>query len=238
MRILIADDEPVAREILRDLLDEMHGIELAGEAASGTEAIEMSGRLRPDVVLLDFEMPGLDGFGVVRALRSERLPLVIFVTAYDQHALAAFDAGAVDYLLKPVRRERLEAALTKARTQLAGMSNAPAAPSAPRKIAGVSGGEIHLLAPEDVIALLAEGELVHIVTASRRYLGQHTLKQFEATLEIPRFRRVRRNAIVNTDHIRKVATLTSKRWLLKMSNGMDVIVSKRLASAIRHDLKW
>jgi DNA-binding LytR/AlgR family response regulator len=241
MRILIADDEPIAREILRDLLAEMSGVELAGEAASGPETIAQIDRLRPDVILLDLEMPGLDGFGVVRALRGESLPLIIFVTAYDQHALAAFEAGAVDYLLKPVRRERLEAALAKARAQLAGMAGAaPAAgrPETLRKIAGVSRGEIHLLDPADVIALIAEGELVHIVTSPGRYLAQHALKYFEATLESPRFRRVRRGAIVNTDHIRKVSALSSKRWLLKMSNGMDVIVSKRLASTIRRDLKW
>lgn len=111
-------------------------------------------------------------------------------------------------------------------------------PAAPRKIAGVAGGEIHLLDPGDVIAFLAEGELVHVVTASRRYLAQHGLKSLEATLESPRFRRVRRGAIVNTDHIRKVSALSSKRWLLKMSNGLDVVVSKRLAGAIRRDLRW
>jgi two-component system LytT family response regulator len=241
MRILIADDEPIAREILRDLLAELSGVELIGEAASGPEAVEKIDRLRPDVLLLDLEMPGLDGFGVVRALRGERLPLIVFVTAYHQHALAAFEAGAVDYLLKPVRRERLEAALAKAGAQLAGMAaTAPRAarPEAPRKIAGASGGEIHLLDPGEVIAFLSEGELVHVVTASRRYLAQHTLKHLEATLESPRFRRVRRGAIVNTDHIRKVSPLSSKRWLLKMSGGMDVIVSKRLAGAIRQDLKW
>lgn len=241
MKILIADDEPIAREILRDLLAELSDVELIGEAASGPEAVERAGSLHPDLVLLDLEMPGLDGFGVVRALRGERLPLIIFVTAYHQHALAAFDAGAVDYLLKPVRRERLEAALSKARDQLAGMHAARpriARGEAPRKIAGESGGEIHLLDPGDVIALLAQGELVYAVTASRKYLARHTLKYFDASLESPRFRRVRRGAIVNTDHIRKVSALSSKRWLLKMSNGMDVIVSKRLASVIRQDLKW
>jgi two-component system, LytTR family, response regulator len=241
MRILIADDEPIAREILRDLLAEIGGVELAGEAASGVEAVDQIDRLRPDLVLLDLEMPGLDGFGVARLLRGERLPLIIFVTAYHQHALAAFEADAIDYLLKPVRRERMQAALAKAQAQLAGLAAAApptVRPEVPRRIAGVSGGEIHLLDPGDVIALLSEGELVHLVTASRRYLAQRTLKYFETTLEAPRFRRVRRGAMVNTDHIRRVSPLSSKRWLLKMSNGMDVIVSKRLASAIRQDLRW
>jgi len=145
----------------------------------------------------------------------------------------------VDYLLKPVRRERLEAALAKARVQLAAMAPpAVSAPPAPRRIAGLSGGEIHLLDPGEIIAFMAEGELVHIVTAARRYLARHTLKQLEAALDRPRFRRVRRSVIVNTDHIQTVSPLSSRRWLLKMSNGLQVTVSKRLASAIRRELKW
>jgi CheY-like chemotaxis protein len=107
MRILIVDDEPIARQVLRELLEDIPGVTLAGEAASGPEAVDLVFRLRPDLLLLDLQMPGLDGIGVARALSAQdasRLPLIVYVTAYEQHALQAFDLGAVDYLLKPVRR--------------------------------------------------------------------------------------------------------------------------------------
>ncbi len=110
MRVLIADDEPVARQILREHLDAMASVEVVGEATNGTEAAQRILDLDPDVVLLDQQMPEMDGLSVVRHLRT-RMPLVIFVTAFEQHALDAFDVGAVDYLLKPVRRERLEQAI-------------------------------------------------------------------------------------------------------------------------------
>jgi DNA-binding LytR/AlgR family response regulator len=115
LQVLIADDEPIARQVLRELLEECPGAALAGEAASGTDAVKQIERLKPDVVLLDLHMPGLDGFAVARSLRGARLPLIIYVTAYEKYALQAFETGAIDYLLKPVRRERLAAALEKAR---------------------------------------------------------------------------------------------------------------------------
>ena len=114
MRVLIADDEPIAREILREHVDAIAGLEFAGEASTGAEAISRIFDLRPDVVLLDLQMPELDGLAVVRSLSGDRTPLIIFVTAYENHALAAFEVGAIDYLLKPVRRERLEKAIEKA----------------------------------------------------------------------------------------------------------------------------
>lgn len=234
MRVLIADDEPIAREILREHVDSIAGLELAGYASTGSEAISRILDLRPDVVLLDFEMPELDGLAVVRSLSGERSPLIIFVTAYENHALAAFEVGAIDYLLKPVRRERLEKAIEKARRQLK-----PAVQSeTPRKIVGRRGSDMYLLDPSAIVAFQAEGELVHIVTTSQRYLSDHSLKSLEEKLEPKRFRRIHRATIINTDHIRKISPLSSKRWLLTMSNNFEAVVSKRLASAIREDTRW
>jgi DNA-binding LytR/AlgR family response regulator len=237
LRVLIADDEPIAREILREHVDAIAGLELAGEASTGAEAISRIFDLRPDVVLLDLQMPELDGLAVVRALSGERTPLIIFVTAYENHALAAFEVGAVDYLLKPVRRERLEKAIEKARRQL---KPAPSAtPSeTPRKIVGRRGSDMYLLDPAEIVAFQAEGELVHIVTTAHRYLSDHSLKLLTEKLEPTRFRRIHRSTIINTDHIRKISPLSSKRWLLKMSNNFEAVVSKRLASAIREDTRW
>ncbi len=235
MRILIADDEPLARQVLAELLEEIHGVTLAGEAASGHEAVEKALALRPDLILLDLHMPGLDGLAVARALRGSPLPLVIYVTAFDQHALAAFDSGAIDYLLKPVRKERLQAALEKARRHLAGL--APPKED-PRRIVGRTGTDLHLLDPAEVIAFKAEGDTVLILTQQGRYYSDHSLRQLEERLPQSRFRRVHRAIIINTDHIRKISPLTSRRFLLQMSGGLEAVVSKRMAGAIREATKW
>jgi DNA-binding LytR/AlgR family response regulator len=231
MNILIADDEPIARQVLREMLEEIPSTTLVGEACSGTEAFDLARRLRPDVILLDLQMPGIDGFRVAGRLEAAgHSPIIIFVTAFEQHALQAFNAGAVDYLLKPVRKERLDAALAKVRACLP--------PTEPRKIVGRLGGDLHLLDPSEVIAFQSEGDLVFIITATGRYYANHTLKTLQERLPAGRFRRVHRSTIINTDRIRKISPLSSKRWLLKMSNGMEIVVSKRLSAVIREETRW
>jgi two-component system, LytTR family, response regulator len=234
MKILIADDEPVARQVLREHVEAIPQLEIAGEASTGKETLQRILDLDPDVVLLDQQMPELDGLAVVRSLRGAHTPLIIFVTAHEQHALGAFEVGAVDYLLKPVRRERLEKALEKARRQL---KSIPAA-HGPKKIVGRRGTDLYLLDPAEIVAFQADGELVHIITTGQRYLSDHSLKALEERLERPRFRRVHRGTLINTDHLRKISPLSSRRWLLKMSNGFEAVVSKRLASAIREQARW
>ncbi|MBL8219632.1 MAG: response regulator transcription factor [Bryobacterales bacterium] len=238
MRVLIADDEPVARLVLRELLEEIAGVTVVGEAASGAEAVSLAAQTRPDVLLLDLQMPGMSGFEAASHFPSSAPPAVVFVTAFHQHALQAFDAGAVDYVLKPVRRERLEAALGKAKARLAGMTPAqqPAQQNELRKIVGKLGSDLHLLDPAEVVAFQAEGDVVHILTANRRYYASHSLKTLEEKLPAGRFRRVHRSTIVNADQIRKISPLSSKRWLLRMSNGMDIVVSKRMGAVIRDAL--
>lgn len=238
MRVLIADDEPIARQVLREELAGFPEVEVAGEASDGAEAVECVARFHPDVVFLDLQMPELDGFAVARSLRPQALPLVIYVTAYEKHALEAFDTGAVDYLLKPVRRERLAAALQKASAQLAGFKPVAApAGGPPRKITGRLGNDLHLFDPSEVIAFEADHELVYVVTASRRYYSSHSLRELEERLGAP-FRRVHRKTIINTDHIRRISPLSSKRWLLVMSNGMEVVVSKRMTGVVREETRW
>lgn len=227
MRVLIADDEPLARQVLRDHLEGMRAVEIAGEASTGAQAVQQILELEPDVVLLDQQMPEMDGLSVARNLRG-RAPLVIFVTAFQQHALDAFDVGAVDYLLKPVRRERLEQALEKARKLVK-----PAAKAALKKISGRRGSDIYLLDPLEIVAFQAEGEIVHILTAGQKYLAEATLKDLEKEPALTSFRRIHRGTLINADHIRKISPLSSRRWLLTMSNGFEAIVSKRLAASIR-----
>jgi DNA-binding LytR/AlgR family response regulator len=248
MRVLIADDEPIARQVLREHIESIPGLEVAGEASTGPETLQRILDLQPDLVLLDLQMPELDGLATARFLRGSRTPAVIFVTAYERHALEAFEVGAVDYVLKPVRRERLEQAVEKVRRQAPAQMGPSAGPPASaagtlRKVVGRRGTDLYLLDPSQIVAFQAEGELVHIVTASetkpgQRYLSDHCLKALEEKLEQPRFRRVHRGTIINTDHIRKISPLSSKRWLLKMSNGFEAVVSKRLAGSIREQGRW
>jgi two-component system response regulator AlgR len=245
MKILIVDDEPVARSVLAELLEEIPGVALAGQAANSAAALDLIARLGPDLLLLDIHMPGVDGLTLARSLRGDRAPLVVYVTAYEKHALAAFDSGAVDYLLKPVRKERLATAIDKARALLAGRQ--PAAPMPPpvepdRRLAGRVRGreskEIHLIDPRDVIAFRAAAGEVTILTATGQFLSDHSLKALEARFPPPRFRRIHRAVIVNTDHLRSLSPLSSKRWLLRLSNGMEATVSKRMAGAIRDATRW
>jgi len=235
VRVLIADDEPVARDILREHVESTPGLKLVGEATTGAEAAARILELAPDLVLLDLEMPERNGLAVVRSLRGAPGPLIVFVTAHDRHALEAFEVGAVDYLLKPIRRERFEKAIEKARKQF---HRTPAPEATLRKIVAKRGADMYLLDASEIIAFRAEGELVHVITASQQYLSNHALKALEAQLDRPRFQRIHRSTIINTDHIRKISALTSKRWLLRMSNGMEAIVSKRMAGVIREQGRW
>lgn len=242
---MLVDDEPIARRLLEEELLEMPGIAIAGQAGNGKQAIEMINALRPDLVLLDIQMPGCDGFEVVRRL-SPLPSAIVFVTAYDQHAIRAFEVGAADYLLKPVRQERLRAAIEKVR--LARRTPVAAAetlaktleasgPPGRRKVVGRKGDEYFLLDLEEVLAFRAEGEIVWIVTKQRRYLASHTLQELAARLEGTPFRRIHRSALINVDHVRKMSTLSSQRWLVTLTNEMELIVSKRQAHTIREVLQ-
>jgi len=239
MRTLIVDDEPIARQVLRDELHSVEDVEVVGEAANGDDALLQIKRLKPDLVLLDLQMPGLDGFEVIQRLPPGTLPIVIIVTAYDQHAIRAFEEGALDYLLKPVSQERLEKALDRARA-LRGRSRDVAESLAlvSRKVVGRAGQEYFLLNIDDVLAFQAEREIVWIITARQRYMATQPLHHIDARLKGSVFQRVHRNALVNVNHVRKMTALSSQRWLLTLSNGQELIVSKRQASGVRQMLQW
>jgi DNA-binding LytR/AlgR family response regulator len=250
IRTLIVDDEPVARLVLRDELGAFSDVEITGEAANGADALAEIVRLKPDLVFLDLQMPGMGGFDVIRQLPEGALPIVVIVTAYDEHAIRAFEAGALDYLLKPVSQERLEKALDRARAlrgrsrevaeSLAHLSEGTEAPGAPRgrKVVGRTGTEYYLLDLDDVLAFQAEREIVWILTARQRYMATQTLRAVDERLRGAMFQRVHRNALVNVNHVRKMSPLSSPRWLLTLSNGLEFIVSKRQASTVRRMLQW
>jgi DNA-binding LytR/AlgR family response regulator len=250
MKTLIVDDEPIARRVLREELESVPEVAIVGEAENGRQALERIGELNPDLVFLDLQMPVMGGFEVVRNLGGGRLPVVVIVTAFDQHAIEAFDTGAIDYLLKPVSEARLRRAVERARhllndplgvaSDIAKIASAALqpGPAANRKIVGRNGGEYFLMGADEIVAFLAEGEVVWIVTAAHRLLATQTLGALEEALKDQPFRRVHRNAIVNVNHIRKMSAMSSQRWLLTLSNALQVVVSKRQAHNIRELLHW
>lgn len=252
LRVLVVDDEPVARKVLRQELDLLPDVEVVGEADNGETALIQISTLKPNLVFLDIQMPVMGGFELLNHLTGGFMPAVIMVTAFDQHAVRAFEAGAVDYLLKPVAQTRLQQALERARrlqgnpravaeniAQLQQVaSTGSAADARLRKIVGKAGEEYFLLSPEEVLAFQASGDLVWIVTAKKRYLATQNLKTLEERLIADSFRRVHRNALVNVNQIRKMSMLTSQRWLITLSNGQEFIVSKRQAHNVRDVLHW
>jgi DNA-binding LytR/AlgR family response regulator len=250
MKTLIVDDEPIARRILREELELLPGITVIGEAADGSEALQKIGELEPDLVFLDLQMPVMGGFDVVRGLDGRSSPVVVMVTAFDQHAIQAFEAGAIDYLLKPIRQERLRKSIERARKlrrhpQAVAENIAKIATTRDgqqahrgRRIVGKAGSEYFLLDPNDVLAFQAEGELVWIITAKSRFLASQSLRMTESRLEKSQFQRVHRNAIVNVNHVRKMSPLSSQRWLLTLTNQQQLVVSKRQAQNIRTTLQW
>lgn len=249
IKTVIADDEEIARQVLREELELIPEVTIIGESEDGRQALQQIVDLQPDLVFLDLQMPGMGGLDVVRNLSGSHLPVIVIVTAFHQHAIEAFEAGAIDYLLKPVGEARLRRAVDRARNligkpleiaeNLAKMAAAaePATSSIRRKLVGRAGREYFLLDSAEVLALQAEGELVWIVTPKRRYLANQTLRAMESGLQLLSFQRVHRNAIVNIDHIRKVTSITSHRWLLTLTNDLEFVVSKRQAHNIRRLLQ-
>lgn len=250
IRALLVDDEPIARKVLREELEEVDDVEVIGEAENGPQALEQIEALSPDLVFLDLQMPGMNGFEVVRNLEGSALPCIVIVTAFDRHAVEAFEAGAIDYLLKPVGQDRLARCLERVR-QLRKSALAVAEsvarlqeanelgpPARPRKIVGKLGEEYHLLDSSHVLAFQAERELVWVVTRKQRYLATQPLKSIQAKLCGSNFARIHRNALVNLDRVSKMVPLSSQRWLLTLDNQQEFIVSKRQARAVQKLLSW
>jgi DNA-binding LytR/AlgR family response regulator len=230
--------------VLAEEIAEMEAVSLVGEAENGEDALRKIETLGPDLVLLDIQMPVLDGFEVVRRLRGP-LPAIVFVTAFSEHALRAFEIGAVDYLLKPINVKRLRTAVERARAarrnpldsaeRVAQTLNAADTQRSQRRprIVARRGHDFFLLDLDEVFAFQAEGEIVWIVTADKKFTATQPLQAIEAKLEGSQFQRVHRGALVNTNKIRKLSTLSSQRWLLTLTNGLQITVSKRKAPLLR-----
>lgn len=250
LRVVIADDERPARSLLAAMLAGFEDVELVGEASDGVEAVELIERERPDLALLDLQMPELDGLGVVRMIDRERMPLIAFVTAYDQHAVRAFELNAVDYLLKPVERGRLQKTLIRAGERLeradlrareterleASMGDLEAL--APRRhldrIPVRHRGDIVLLPVERLASVVAEGELLHLTMEdNRRFSITHSLRDLEARLAPELFVRLSRGALAAIAQIDRISPLPGGTYLVTLRNGQELSVSRLQSRILR-----
>ena len=252
LKTLIVDDEPVARQVLREELEQIDDIALIGEAEDGLSALAAIRDSSPDLVFLDLQMPGMGGFDVIRKLPpGARIPMIVIVTAWDQYAIQAFEAGAIDYLLKPIGQERLAQAVDRAmKLRGAARRSSPTACQRPGDRGDVpgphgaancreeAGTSICCLNAEEVLAFEADGDLVWIITAKKRYLATQSLKMIQDKLRNTSFRRIHRNALVNIDHVRKMSTPEQPALVIDAGNGQEFIVSKRQAHTVRQLLSW
>jgi two-component system response regulator AlgR len=236
LRTLIVDDEPLAVERLQILSARLPGIQLAGTATDGEAALRMVEALQPDLLLLDIAMPGLDGIEVARALeRQPTRPAVIFVTAFDQFAVAAFDVAAVDYLLKPVAIDRLERAVTRVRGLL-DAEPAPAAPSPSRWTTEFwvpHRAEIVRVAADDLDLIEAERDYMRLHVGPRSYLLHQTITELERRLDPAAFIRLHRSTIVRRDRIKGLRHDGDGAWSAELGDGRLVRIGRTYLSAAK-----
>jgi two-component system LytT family response regulator len=227
LRVLVVDDEAPARRKLERLLAELPDVALAGEAESGPEAVARIAALAPDLVLLDVQMPGLDGFGVVDAVGVAAMPAVVFVTAYDEHALRAFEVRALDYLLKPVTLDRLREAVTRvqARRAAGAASTAPAPPLRHLLVHDARGAR---LLPVDEIELArAERNYVALRTARGTFRVRGTIGGLAERLDGARFLRVNRSDVVRLDAIAELQPWSHGDYRIVLRDGTALLWSRR-----------
>jgi two-component system, LytTR family, response regulator AlgR len=239
LKLLIADDEPLAAERLQLLLAHCPGVDLVGTASDGESAVRMGEALSPDLLLLDIEMPGLDGIDVARALASRQpSPAVVFITAFDQFAVAAFEVEAVDYLMKPVTPERLQRALRRARDHLQRRQRAP--------VTGPAKGSPYLeefwasdlsglvrIAARDVDRVSAERDYMRLHVGRRSWLIHHSMNSLEEGLDPELFVRLHRSAIVRKDFIAGFSRNPSGRWIARLADGNEQPVGRLYTEKVR-----
>jgi DNA-binding LytR/AlgR family response regulator len=250
LRALVVDDEKLSRDRLSGFLARVGGVEVIGEAANGVEAVQMIQERRPDLVFLDVQMPGMNGFEVLRALDGPQ-PHVVFATAFDEYAIRAFEVQAIDYLLKPFGRARVEEAVGRVRTRLSQGSPGLDIEAVVRRleegrkafatqISVHSGRRILLLPVDDVRWFGVEHRLVYAHTGERALMTNYTLRELEERLDPEVFFRVHKASLVNLHHVKEIVPWFGGRYKLVMRDhaGSEVAVSRTQARALRARLRW
>jgi len=250
LRAVVIDDERPARQFLLARLRGLPEVGVVGEAANGADAIQLIERERPDIAFLDLQMPEIDGLGVVRMVRRRFLPLVIFVTAYDEYAVKAFDLNAVDYLTKPVSITRLREAVRRAQERLeradlranataqvrkaVGAYERLATPSRIERIPVRAKGEVILVPVAQIASVVADGEILHLNTIRQdRFTIVYRLKDLEARLDPAKFIRLSRSTLANVDQIARVTFLPGGMYTVRLHNGQELDVSRIQSRILR-----
>lgn len=244
MRALIVDDEPLARAALSRLLKKDGGVTIVGECGDGEAAVKSIRKMKPDVVFLDVQMPEMDGFKVIESIGPEQMPATIFVTAYDKYAMRAFDASAVDYLLKPFLPDRLSRALARARDRWQNRQDKDAAqrlfalldnryPSDyARRLAVASGGRIMFVAVEEIDWIGAEDNYARLHVGRRVYEVRETLQALMEKLDPREFLRIHRSTIVNVRRIREVQPWFQGSHIIVLQSGEELRMSRYQKEAV------
>jgi two-component system LytT family response regulator len=251
LRVVIADDERPARSFLAGMLRSFEDVELVGEASDGPEAVELIEEKRPDLALLDLQMPELDGLGVVKTIRKDRLPLVAFVTAFDEYAIRAFELHAVDYLLKPVERKRLRETINRAQERLersellqneatqlrAAVNDCEARLPYLERVPIKRRDETIILPVREIASVVAEGELLHVTTIkNERHTFSYRLKDLESRLDPAKFVRLGRGALANIEMIRRITPLPGGTYVVTLTNDQQLNVSRLQGRILREQL--
>ncbi len=249
IRALIVDDEPLARERIRALLRGDPEVEIVGECADGRRAVAAIQKHAPDLVFLDVQMPHLDGFGVLEAVGPERIPAVIFVTAYDQYALRAFEVHALDYLLKPFDRARFEKALQRARTRMerrdSGEINAKLLAlledlrKGPRRLERLvikTSGRIYFLPVREIDWIEAAGNYVRLHSGGQAHMIRETMAALETKLDPHKFLRIHRSTIVNIERIKELQPWFHGDYAVLLDDGARLTLSRSYRERLREIL--
>ena len=239
IRALVVDDEPLAREMIREMLAPDSDVEIVAECANGREAVDAIKSLRPDLVFLDIQMPELGGFEVLASFERESTPYVIFVTAYDQYAVRAFEVHAFDYLLKPFDNERFDAAWQRVKAQikvdqsgereqhiLALLEELKSGPRHLERLVIKNGGRVFFLNVQDVYCIESEGNYVRVYDNQKGYLLRETISNLEEQLDPKQFRRIHRSAIVKIDRIKEMQPWFHGEYRIIMENGKELTLSR------------
>lgn len=239
IRAFLVEDEPLAREKLRTMLRKDSELEIVGEAANGKQAVEGIEEHRPDLLFLDVQIPGMDGFRVLETLKIDKLPVIIFVTAYNQYALKAFEFYALDYLLKPFDRQRLTKAVDRAKTQIRKdrgtklnegilelLRELKEKPKHMSRIAIRADGRVFFVKAEEIDWIGAEGNYVSLHLGKDSYLLRETITNMEGQMDPARFLRIHRSTIVNIDRVKELQPWFHGEYRVLLRDGTQLVLSR------------